>query len=206
MIVLLINSGLFLALIVLVVANLNHYRKTLDTNRLNQQLQSSLILMGNDIRRAGFWANAGNDIGTNQNNNPFMTSATDISVGAGNTCIIFTYDSDSNGLLPAINAAIDDERYGFALNGQVLQARPPGAVFACTGNAASWENVTDSNNIQITNLTFTLTPSTVTTGPGAQGITIRGVDISLTGRLTRDNTITKTLTQHIRIKNDKFFP
>lgn len=206
LVVLIINLGLFAALITLFIANLNHYHKTLDTNRLSQQLQSSLILMGNDIRRAGYWANASNDMGTHQNNNPFMTNVTDISVNAGNDCILLSYDSSGDGLLPAINASIDDERYGYRLSGQILQARPPGALFSCSASAGSWENVTDTRSIQITNLVFTLTSSTVTTGPGTKGVTMRGVDISITGRLASDNTVTKTLTQHIRINNDKFVP
>ncbi len=206
LVVLVINLLLFSALITLYLANLNHYRKTLDNMRLNQQLQSVLILMSNDIRRAGYWANASTDIGTNQNNNPFMTSSTNISVNAGADCILFSYDKNSDGLFPAINPAIDDEQYGYRLNNQVLQARPPGAPFSCTASASSWENMTNTSNIQITNLTFTLTTSTITTGPGIKGIIMRSVDVSITGRLASDNSITKTLTQHIRIRNDQFIP
>ena len=206
LVVLVINLILFSALITLYLANLSHYRKTLDSMRLNQQLQSVLMLMSNDIRRAGYWANANTDIGTNQNNNPLMTSSTNISVNAGSDCILFSYDQNSDGIFPAINSAIDDEQYGYRLSNQVLQARPPGAPFSCTASASSWENISNTQNIQITNLSFTLTTSTVTTGPGVRGITMRSVDISITGRLSNDNTITTTLTQHIRIRNDKFIP
>lgn len=59
-------------------------------------------------------------------------------------------------------------------------------------------------SITITALTFTLTPVTVTTGPGAQGITTRSVNITLTGKLTSNASITKTLTMHVRISNDYF--
>lgn len=199
-----INALLFSALIAIFIANVNHYTKTFQENRLNQQLETVLALMSDDIRRAGYWANASNDIGTNQNNNPFMTASTDISVDNTNDCILFTYDHDSNGSLPAINASIDDEHYGFRLSNNAVQVRPPGAGFSCV--ASGWENMTDTNIITITNLTFTLNTSTVTTGPGSQGITLRSVDISITGQLANNSSITKTLTQHVRLQNDKFIP
>lgn len=205
LVVLAINLILFSGLITFIVANINHYRMTLSINRLDQQLQSAMMVMGNDIRRAGYWANASSDVGTSQNNNPFMTNATDIAVSGGN-CILFAYDRDSDGSLPSISSSIDDERYGYRLNGQALQARPPGASFDCSAAASAWENVTDTQNIQITNLTFTLNTSTITTGPGSRGLAMRSVDVSITGRLASDNTISRTFTQHIRIKNDKFIP
>lgn len=206
LVALVINVILFSALITMYIANLNHYHKTLLMNQLNQQLQSSLMMMSSDIRRAGYWANAKSDVGTHQNNNPFMASTTDISTNVSNNCILLTYDHDGDGSLPSISSNIDDERYGFRLSGNTLQARPPGAAFSCTASSSAWENVTDVSRIQITNLSFIISTSTVTTGPGTKGIAIRGVDISITGRLTSDTSISVTLTQHVRIQNDKFIP
>lgn len=199
-----LNVMLSLAIITVFLSNMSHYRKSLNINRLYQQLQMAMTLMSNDIRRAGYWSNASGDIGTNQNNNPFMAAGMDISVNAAHNCILFSYDHDNNGSAPSISINYDDERYGYRLTNQTLQIRPPGSSFSCSSN--DWENVTDPNVIQITNLTFTLNTSTVTTGPGAQGIAMRSVDITLTGQLTSDNTITRTITQHIRLRNDKFIP
>jgi len=205
LIALALNAILFAALLAMFTSNLYHYTKTVNINRLNQQLQQTLELMSDDIRRAGYWANAANDVGTGANNNPFMATAVDITVTGGN-CILFAYDHASNGTLPAISTTIDDDRYGYRLSGTAVQERPPGATFACTAAANNWENITDPNVVKITALSFTLNTSTVTTGPGAQGITLRSVDISLTGQLVSDATITKTITQHVRIRNDKFIP
>lgn len=206
MIALTLNTLLLAALASVFLANLDHYRKMLNMARLNQQLESSLDMMSNEIRRAGYWKNAYTDIGTHANNNPFMSAGTDITVNAANNCILFTYDRDGSGTLPSINAAIDDERYGFRLINQTLQARPPGAAFNCSATSTAWENMTDPTFVQITNLTFTLTTSTITIGPGTKGISVRDIAISITGRLTSDTSITKTLTQRIRIRNDKFIP
>ena len=151
-------------------------------------------------------ATAANDLGLDQNTNAFMAAGTDITVNSSHNCLLFAYDKNGDGLLPAINANIDDERYGFRLINNTLQVRPPGTAFSCTAPNASWENVTDTNVVSITNLTFTLNASTITTGPGARGLTMRSVDISITGQLNSDATVAKTLTQHVRLRNDKFNP
>lgn len=204
MIALVVNSILFLALIGIFVADLEHYRKVINANRLQQQLQGVMDIMASDIRRAGYWGNASSDLDTNQNNNPFMASGIDLAISG--SCILFAYDKNSDGVLPAISSAYDDERYGYRLTAQAIQARPPGAPFSCAASSSSWENLTDTKIINITNLTFGLTTKTVTTGPGTIGIIMRSIDITITGQLVSDATITKTLTQHIRIRNDKFTP
>ena len=197
-----INLVLFAGLLTIFLSNINHYRSSINLNRLNQQLHTSMLLMTNEIRRAGYWVNAQNDLGSAVNNNPFMAAGTNITVSG--SCILFTYDSNSDGALPSIAANVDDERYGFRLSGQTLQTRAYGSPYDCATASDNWENVTDSNIIQITSLTFTLNASTIATGPGNKGLDIRSVDISITGRLTSDNTITRTITKHIRIMNDKF--
>lgn len=201
-----INTLLLAALITIFLANLDHYHRAMNTTRLNQQLQSALDIMTSDIRRAGYWVNANNDIRLDQNTNPFMAVATDITTNVANNCILFSYDHDSNGTLSTISSASDDEHYGYRLNNQALQTRPPGATFSCTAPSSEWENMTDPNFVTITNLVFTLTTSTITTGPGTKGVRLRNVDISITGQLASDATVIKTLTQHVKVRNDKFIP
>lgn len=210
MVALAINSLLFAALITIFLANLSHYHTMLNISRMNQQLGAVLDLMTNDIRRAGFWGNAATDVNTNQNNNPFMstsilTGVTDITLPSS-SCILFSYDHDNNGSVHAITGTTDDERYGFRLSGQAVQVRPPGATWNCGASSTAWENITDPQFLKITALTFTLNSKTVTIGPKTRGLLLRSVDISITGQLTSDSTITKTLTQHVRIRNDKFLP
>jgi len=197
---------LFTALIAVFSTNLGYSSKSLKIDKLNSELQSALMLMSNEIRRAGYWANASSDLAASSNHNPFMstTNGTDISV-PNSSCILFTYDKNADGTLPAISSASDDERYGFRLNSQVLQTRPYGASFSCAAAASAWENVTDSNVVLITNLSFTLNQTTVSSS-GTTSLLIRSVDISITGQLANDSTITKTLTQHVRIRNDRFTP
>ena len=206
LVALVLNVIVMGALIAIFSNNVKYFRLSLDQARLDQGMQMAMDIMSDEIKRAGYYANASNDIGTGVNNNPFVASGTDISVNSTNDCILFSYDKDNNGILPAISSSYDDERYGFRLSGQVLQTRPSGALFSCAASSSSWEDMTDSNIIQITALTFTLNSKSVTTGPGAKGIIFRSVDVTMSGQLTSDSTVTKTLTEHIKIRNDKYIP
>lgn len=206
MIALVANLVLFAGLMLLLNKNLEHYEQTTNTNRLHEQLQSAMQIITSDIRRAGYWGNAKNDVGTGQNNNPFVTATTNISINASGNCILLSYDRNSDGSIPAISSATDDERYGYRLNNGAIQARPAGALFDCAASSTSWENMTDPTIITITTLTFTPTNITLTTGPGTRGIVIRSVDVVITGQLVNNTSVTKTLTEHVRIRNDKFIP
>jgi prepilin peptidase dependent protein B len=206
LIALVLNSLILLALISVFSNNVSHVNKSIHSDTLNQQLESAMQLMANDIRRAGYWGNAQSDVGTGVNSNPFMAASTDLSINGSNNCILFSYDYNSDGSIPAISNAYDDERYGFRLNNQTLQSRPPGAAFNCTAAASAWENVTNPGIVNITSLTFTLNSSTIPVGAATKTLLIRSVVISITGQLVSDATVTKTLTQHVRILNDKYVP
>jgi type II secretory pathway component PulJ len=206
LVALVINVILIFALVTVFSSNIGHYNKVSGSDVLMQQLESALQLMTTDIRRAGYWSNASNDIGTGQNNNPFMASGTDISVNGANNCILFTYDHNGTGTLPSISGTSEDDRYGYRLNGQTLQTRPFGASFSCDAPASAWENVTNPAIVQISNLVFTLTTTTTPVGATSNRIILRSVDISITGQLATDSTVSKTLTQHVRIQNDKYVP
>ena len=57
LIALVINALLATALISMFISNLNYYHRNLNANRLNQQLQTALLFMANEIRRAGYSGN-----------------------------------------------------------------------------------------------------------------------------------------------------
>jgi prepilin peptidase dependent protein B len=201
-----INTVLLLAITTLFGSNFSYFNQAVHADILTQQLQLNLNLMANEIRRAGFWSNASTIIGSGTNTNPFMvTGSTDITITGGN-CILFTYDYNKDGSLPAIAAGSNDERFGFRLVNQILQTRPPGATFACNAATNNWENITNTSSVEITALSFTLNQETVPVGAASDYMIIRRVDISITGRLTEFPTVTKTLTEQVRIRNDKYVP
>src|SRR3990167_6290973 len=195
-----ISAILFIALIALFTANLKHHEITINTNRLNEQLEASIEIMTNEIRRAGYWLNASNDLGSSQNNNPFMAAGTDITING--SCILFTYDRNQSGALVPISASSNDDRVGFRLSSEAIQSRPYGAPFDCNTANSNWENITDPSIVKVTQLSFTFTTQNITTG--SRSLAIRGVNISLTGQLVNDTSITRTITQYVRIRNDKF--
>lgn len=206
LIALTINVILLAGVINVISLAVGHENKLSDQNQLNQQLQTVMQLMANDIRRAGYWANARTDLATGKNTNPFMATTTNLQVNSTNDCILFTYDAANNGSLPAISNTGDDDRYGYRLVGAILQARPPGATFSCTAPATEWENLLDPTRIKITNFTVTLSQHLVPNNAPAAKLAMRSVDISITGQLINDATVTKTLSQHIRVRNDQLLP
>ena len=193
--------------------------------RLDQELRAVMLMMTQDIRRAGTWANALNDVGQNQNTNPFMNTdaglgpITDITVvntdGVGsNECILFSYDLDNDGLLTTAPTE-DDERFGFRLNraSNTVQIRQAGQD--CAGGG--WVNLTltdgDGSPITITDLDFTIT-NTVVPIPGTSlgvadaSVTVREIIVTLTGRARIDGNqmATRTITETVRVRNDNYTP
>ncbi len=209
MITIALSLTVLLGVMTVTVTTLQSSNNNLQIVRLDQQLRTAMNIMVSEIRRAGYWTNAQNDVlpPTSSNSNPFMTSSTNISLPSS-SCILFTYDSNSNGSLPALGSGTDDERYGFRLSGNAIQVRPSGAQFNCTAINTNWENMTDPTLVTITALTFTAVPTayqTVAAG-GASTITVRTITISVTGQLTSNTSITRTLTATVRAANDVFTP
>lgn len=200
LIALLVGSLVMIGLISFFYNITENSKSTLSAGRLDRELNSVMEIITGDIHRAGYWATA--DAG---GTNPFMVdSDTDIAVNAGNNCITLTYDADGDGALPSISAAIDDERYGYRLDAanNVIQFRPAGAVFDCATAAANWNNLTDPNVINVT--AFTVTKNTNSVAAGAGSLELRTIDITLTGELASDATITKTITKTVKVYNDRY--
>ncbi len=177
----------------------------LDKGQLDRQLQTIMDIITNDVQRAGYWSQA-----SSSNSNPFMqTGTTDITINGASNCILFTYDHDNDGLLPAISAAYDDERYGYRLKNNVIQFRPYGASFDCTAASNNWSNLTNSALITITAFTVTLTNVAVDVDKAEAGVdttNYRTVTITITGQLPTSTGVTKTITRTIRVVNNKYAP
>ena len=139
-----------------------------------------------------------------------MQAATDIVVDNTNHCVTFSYDYNNDGTLPALGTAGYDERFAYRLINNKLQARPTTYnSIDCTVAEGQWDNLNDPNYFQVT--TFTVTPNTTTTfldgtGAATTGIVIRDYTVTITARLSNDTNVTRTLTEQIRVRNDKFQP
>lgn len=178
-----------------------------DHNRalLNRDLQSLMTIMAKDIRRAGYWSAAANDVDSGANNNPFMQTATDVQISNNQQCILFTYDARETGDLPTLNDTNGDDRFGFRLSNSAIQWRPSSAAFSCDATANSWEDISDAQKMSITNLQFTQTTrsrSQTLSDGRTQTIVTRLITVSLTASLVADSSITRSLTRVIRLRNN----
>lgn len=201
---------------------------TINSARLNHDLESVMALMVNDIRRAGYWGDA--IVGANSANNSFTalnpdnTVTSDIQIPTAN-CILYSYDADGDGVLDS------GEYYGFqfmpdADSGNGVIKILSGAAADCS--SAEWNTLTAEYDVNITAATFTMTykcldasavpvPPAVSvsfnstcalavpagTLPSHKLVESREVTIALTGQLVNDTTVTKTLTGTVKVRNDR---
>lgn len=234
MIAMLIGLIIVSATIGIYVSTVKGSTDTINSARLNHDLELVMSLMVNDIRRAGYWGGAIAD--ANSEANPFTAEVTDVTniqlrnfaapaialaAGATGNCVLYTYDADGDGFVDA------NEYYGFRLNGNTINMRLTGTVAAtadCTNG--SWEESIDGDQVSITALTFStagykclnvsLSPSVSYNKPcaettlaelavGAKASESRQLTITMTGQLVNDATVTKTLTDTVKIRTDRVF-
>ena len=182
--------------------------ESLMTSRLQNVLRTSMAIMQNDIRRAGYWENA---LATSGANNPFTAAGTDLRVLDGGTCILYTYDLNKNGIIDN-----NTEYFGFRLNGGKLEMRVSGTTTTdCHVSNTEWEPVTDSSVITIANLDFdtssyvctnlTNTADINCAAPSAGDITqtIRQIAISMSGYVTKNTAIARSVAESVRVRNDR---
>lgn len=197
-------SGVVIASSVLGINSINKSTAiNMKTRQLEYATHTLISIMASDIRRAGYWASAIDDVGTGANTNPFM-DAGDITTTTN--CILFSYDLDKDGSLPTLNDANGDERFGYRLSGNTIQARPLShTTFACDDAADEWVDITDPNYINVTGFTVTSSPVDVTLDTSGT-MTIRNITLAITAELTDDASISRTVSKQIRVRNDKFTP
>ncbi|MDF1587695.1 MAG: prepilin-type N-terminal cleavage/methylation domain-containing protein [Gammaproteobacteria bacterium] len=182
MIAILVGLIVMAATIGIFVTTIKSNSDTLKMIRLNQELQAVMTLITRDIRRVGYWGD--NISGTI---NPF--TAASIASGAVNT-LSFGYDADNYG--------VDDgqsENFGFRLNGSQVDMLDV---------ADNWQPLTDPTVVKITGLTFDVAiwcPANPSCAAPVK-TELRTVNIVLTGELSTDATVSRTLKETIRIRND----
>lgn len=199
-----LGIGVFLlgGSIYIYTTTISSFYSLIATNRLSSQMATAMTIMTNDIRRAGFNGQALTQLASGNNTSPFMAADKDIQTPSS-SCILFTYDVNQSGTLRALNSADFDEHFGYRLENGAIQARPPtDSAFSCSSGV--WDNLTDPSLITITALSFTISPTEITLNTIGNKLVIRVVTISATAQLVQDPSISMTMTQTIRVRNDKF--
>lgn len=211
------------ATITIYIATLRSSTDTVRSARLNYDLDAAMALMVNDIRRAGYWGGA--VIGSDARDNPANLAANTLQIPNA-SCVLYSYDANGNGQIS------DDERYGFRLTNGALQMRLSGTTTADC-NDGVWQALTlnsGGEQVEITTLTFSFVPIVTPPVPGqtkclnrtanlsfnstcadaglasnVNAVEIRQVNIVLAARVAADTAVTKTITNTVKVRNDRIF-
>lgn len=201
----------------LFVSHLNNSRRLLLEARVNQDLRAAADLITRDLRRAGYWGNAlqgtvATGAGSTTVVNPYRIVTPDI--GASTISYAFSRDATEDNTLGA------NEQFTFDLTNGAIRMTIAGVPQA----------ITDPDTLTITAFTIAPTETPVdvrdscastccdaagvaagicatinVTGPATcPRITVRQYLLTLTGRATRDPTVTRTLQTRTRVRNDLF--
>jgi prepilin peptidase dependent protein B len=177
--------------------NIRTYSNSMDYIRLNQELRAIMHLITRDLRRAGYSANATSQVGVGgaAYANPFATVNT-----ATPGCVLFSYDFNKNG------TADTDEQFGYLFDAAAVKMQSGHTANSCAASA-DWEALNDVDITEITNLTFAPAIQSIDLdgpGPRTSSIQVRTVTVNLTGRLKRDPAVTASISESIRIRNDRY--
>lgn len=168
--------------------------------RLVQDLRHAADLVTRDLRRSGHWQDAAAGLqradGSAGAANPYaFDSVADLADGVR---VRYSRDASENGVVDA------EERFGFRLRGGVLQLQ------LGDGN---WQALTDAQTLTVTGWRLTprieersleawcavaCAPGSATCPPRQQVVR---VEVSLTGRSTRDATLQRTVTADARLRH-----
>ncbi|MBN2843668.1 MAG: hypothetical protein JXM68_11285 [Sedimentisphaerales bacterium] len=152
---------------------------TIKMTRLNQEMQAIMTLISRDIRRAGYW---GDNTATV---NPYEPS---VASGASDT-ITFAYDANSNGASEAT------ETISFRKNANTIQIRQSaGGV---------WTNLSDPDVVNFVDFNGVAGQTFVIEADNTGSAVLRTVTINLQAELAEDSTVTRSVSENIRIRNDE---
>lgn len=189
------------AITVFVTNNLQANKQSVDAAKLNQDLRIALDLMARDLRRANYSPTMQGQLTTNSSALlPSTVSLSDCS--ADNTCKTVTY--------------------AYSNTTKVITLNNSGSITLQIG-AGTAQPLTDNLVSNITNLSFCFintqgdtdpTNDTCNTSvPTSYTLSVSGVTqvvkihllrIAVTGQLKSDSSITKTINETVRIRNDSF--
>ncbi|MHB1113917.1 MAG: PilW family protein [Acidovorax defluvii] len=202
---------------------INNNRRLVLETQVNQDIRAAADLIARDLRRAGYWGNATAGVFTNNNisataSSPYAAVSPSGTSASSTTTYSYSQDNTEN------NTLDNAEKFGFRLNAGVLQYQQ--------GNA-NWQAITDSNTLKIDKFTVTPTPKpkkmcvqldqyctggsstcascTVDPDSGCPTaacatcpfIKVRSYDIALQGTSKTDTTVTRTIQETVRVRNEE---
>ncbi len=114
------------------------------------------------------------------------------------SCVLINYDFDTDG-----DGDYDVGRFGYRYDSvnKAVEIRTAGAGTDTCSSGGTWEDLTDSNVVEITAFSVTDNSPATVTGSGLT-VAIREYTISVTGQLKADATVSRTFRETIRVRND----
>ncbi len=206
-----------LAMITLMANTLGTGKQTIEMSRLTAELRTALQIMTRDVRRANYHGNyiacfanvnCRSDGSLEAGASSFIKAVTvGDSVGTDD-CLFFWFDRDSDG-----NITTDATDYVGAFRralvggvGVIQMTLTTKTVANCT-TGGNWFAISNPNIVDITDMTVSDALSftdTVSSAGATQSVGKIGVSIS--GVLVKNNAVSKTVLDLVRIRNDIYAP
>ncbi|MDM7860814.1 prepilin cleavage protein [Alteromonas sp. ASW11-36] len=164
----------------------------LSSSRVNEELGNLMLMIQRDVRRAGYSGNTLAMVGDPAANpSPFANS---IAIGAypgeaANSCILFSYDNDNNGVLDAV--AGNNENFGYRLRDGQVEMRVNSLLCVDDG----WLVLSDPDTINVTGLTFVLNQIV------ENNVTSNEITLTLQGELATNNAISRRFDSSFVVRN-----
>ncbi len=212
MIAMSISLVVSLAMVTLMANTLGTSTRTIGMAKLSAELRAAMQIMSRDVRRANYHANFAKCFGNldcrvtlDDNDGDASAYIKSITVQNGN-CFFYWFDRDSDGDIT------DDDNVGAFRRavvdgvGVIQMTTTRNTAPSCTsGNY--WSAITDPKLIDVTafQVNNALSYTDTITGDNATQ-TIDKINMSITAELIGDDSITRTIQDIIRVRNDIFAP
>ena len=185
-------------------SQVREHRRLLLEARLTQDLSGAAELIARDLRRAGYWGDAGAGVRTTAaapRTNPYAAVEP---MAAASDAAAFSWSRDA-----VENHAVDDEeRFGWRLRAGAVELRL---------GASPWQAVTDATLLTVTE--FAITPSVeavdlgglctrpcagaaASAGTCPPRLLVRSLSIRLAGRSAADAGVRRSVSTRVRLRND----
>lgn len=190
---------------------LQNNRQLIQMARLDQEMRTAMDIVARDIKRMGYKRDVHLDILNLTEESSSRTATLPIflnpqaNISDSESEINFWYDENSDNTL---NTGATTEEHGYQIASNALQRR--------SGN--TWQDITDPSITQITGFNLTRTYRCIDIdgdGPASCGGTpvtpsasedgayfVTEIAVTLSGRLTSNNAITRTLNERVRVRAD----
>jgi type II secretory pathway pseudopilin PulG len=200
------------SMVVLMSNSLGSASRIIQMSQLTDELRNTLSMMSRDVRRANYSTNSIYCYANSECGDPttgIAVQAADVSVtGSADTpCLRFGLDRDWDG--NANNDGGGAFRRDVITNGRgltvgVIEMWTGTAVPSCT-DSADWVAITDPEFVDITGFVAAINlfeDSIEEDGGTTVTMRTRRVTVTLLGRLVLDNTITRTVGDMIKVRNN----